>query len=97
VAKHKLTITEPLVDENFNELPAAKEFIANTSNEEDIYEVHFEISSRDMVPTAMFFALKSRFNITFTANIGEFPANYYVFSFLKSSHLIDVKMKGINE
>jgi len=97
MALQKLTITEPLVDDNFKELEAAAEHIKLTENDNDSYEIHVDVHSREMVPTALFFALKKRFNTQYTATVGDFPSNYFVFSFLKSSHFLDVQMKDLTD
>jgi hypothetical protein len=84
-------INEPFVDENFQELQRnnvfVKNFIKKISDETIVHDVIIEVTGVEMIPTVMFFSLKKRSNVRFTAKLWEFDGVNFVHSFLKNSHI----------
>jgi hypothetical protein len=86
----ELTLDYPLVDENFNTLEAAHDFIEKTNDEFQRYLVNVIVSNLTMVPTAMFFSLRKRNNIKFRITLGDFKGANFIHSFLISGHIFEV-------
>ena len=90
MAQTEFTLDYPLVDENFNTLESANEFIDKTKNEFEKYAVNIIVNNLNMVPTAMFFSLRKRNNIKFKVHLGNFLGADFVHSFLLSGHIAEV-------
>lgn len=89
-------ITDPLVDDELisYENRAVKRFMKETEDESKSYDVYVSIDTKEMIPTAMMFALKPRLNTTFHVTVYEkVPGASFVYSFLKSSHIEDVVLE----
>jgi hypothetical protein len=83
----QLTVDYPLVDENLNVLESAAEFIKKTSDEFSNYEVLINVDDLAMVPTAVFFSLKPRRNMSIKVKLGDFKGANFVHSFLISGYV----------
>jgi hypothetical protein len=90
MAETELTLDYPLVDDNFNILESAKNFIEKTQNELQKYVVTIIVKDQTMVPTVMFFSLRKRNNIHFRVKLGDFKGVNFVHSFLLSGHIGEV-------
>lgn len=90
MVKTEFTLDYPLVDENFNTLEVAHGFIEKTNDELKKHLVTIIVKDVDMVPTAMFFSLRKRNNVSFIVNLGNFKGANFVYSFLMSGHISEV-------
>lgn len=90
MAKTEFTLDYPLVDDNFNSLPEAEDFIKSTSDEFENYNVKIMVPDETMVSTAMFFSMRKRHNVNFTVHLGNFKGSNFVRSFLLSGHVKEV-------
>lgn len=86
----KLTLDYPLVNDNLEELEDAQRFIKETSDESKKYDVEIIIKDESMISTAVFFALKPRFNMNFKARLDFFKGSDILYSFLRSSHIEEI-------
>jgi hypothetical protein len=90
MVKTELTVDYPLVNDNFETLETANEFIENTSNELNNYTVNVMVYDESMVATSMFFSLRKRHNIEFVVYLKNFKGSNFIHSFLLSGHVKEV-------
>lgn len=83
-----ITVTKPIVNFFFEATDEAASFLTQTSELEAtdaLRHYHFEVSNENMVPTVLFFSLKTRVNCVMSARIHKFRGDYLVYNFLLTS------------
>lgn len=87
----QIEIREPLVDENFNELETAKQYIHSIQDvSDDKVIVTIYLNDKNMLPTAIYFSLKKRLNFTYKVIIqSKEPWTSFADGFLRSSPNIE--------
>lgn len=88
----RIEVTMPLVNENLEETEYSKAVIEALMDDSQEIHLHIDISSFEMIPTAVAMSMSKRHNVKYYATIGDFPGREYIHGYLMSGYFEKVDM-----